>query len=286
MRLTNSSKLEITNSAKLTPKAKAWAIANWHYLTEVNTPLVNVNSSTKIKKGVKINLETAILYLKPASSISAITLCAGADLFGCEADCLESSGQLGMSVADNAKIKRTIIYLLRAVAFHSELRAEIERKAALAKKHGADFAVRLNGTSDIDFSLFICTMPEVQFYDYTKIYHRVKHNALDNYDLTFSGSANNEQTLKITARAIVNNLRTVLAVNTAETKGEYKLPNNLGLIPLVNMDDTDARFYDDADAVGVLARKGSNKHQRNTAEQQNGFFFNQSNMAKLAAMVN
>ena len=114
----------------------------------------------------------------------------------------------------------------------------------------------------------------------------MKYNWLDNYDLTFSGSANSESTLKITARAIRNGFRTVLAVNTAETKNEYKLPNELGLIPLVNMDDTDVRFKDAPDAVGVLKRKGSNKSTREADEQRNGFFFNQSNLAKLATMVN
>ena len=74
-------------------------------------------------------------------------------------------------------------------------------------------------------------------------------------------------------------------MNTAETKGEYKLPSKLGLIPLVNMDDTDVRFKDDSNAVGVLKRKGSNKLERATDELQDGFFFNQSNINKLAAMV-
>lgn len=285
MRLLNSSKIEVLLSDALTQKAKDWAMDNWTYLTEVNTPLVNVNSSTKIKKGEKINLETAILYLKPAASISAITLCAASELFGCEDDCLESSGQLGMTTADNAKIKRTIIYVLRKFEFLVELEKEIKRKAKLALKHDADFAVRLNGTSDIDFSRFIGAMPEIQFYDYTKIYRQIKKNDLPNYDLTFSGSANNDKTLRITARAIANNLRTVLAINTAETKGEYKLPNNLGLIPLINMDETDARFYDDKSAVGVLARKGSNKTKRAADENRNNFFFNKETLEKLEREV-
>ena len=89
----------------------------------------------------------------------------------------------------------------------------------------------------------------------------------------------------MTARAISAGYRTVLAVNTAETKGEYKLPLKLGNIPLINMDDTDVRFKDDANAVGVLKRKGSNKIERTADENRDGFFFNQSNINKLAAMV-
>ena len=281
-------RLELTKKAVLSSKAinreaKAWAMANWDYLTKTDTSLVNVNSSTKIEKGSKLDIYTAILYMQPADKVATITLCAGAEKFGCKSGCLISSGQLGMTAGQNASTKRTILYLLEEKRFLSVLRSEISK---LHAKYGDALAVRLNGTTDINFQVFIASMPDVQFYDYTKIYHRVKYNWLDNYDLTFSGSANSESTLKITARAIRNGFRTVLAVNTAETKNEYKLPNELGLIPLVNMDDTDVRFKDAPDAVGVLKRKGSNKSTREADEQRNGFFFNQSNLAKLATMVN
>lgn len=285
MKLVNSNQKEINQSKLLTKSAKQWAIKNWHYLTKVNTPLINVNSSSKIAKGKKINLLTAILYLKPADMVSTKTLCAGADLFGCKKDCLESSGQLGMKAGDNAKIKRTILFLLRQNEFMETMRSEILAHQKTAERKKQKFAVRLNGTSDIDFSSFIESMPNTQFYDYTKIFNRPKKNNIDNYDLTFSGSANNPNVLKITARAIKAGFRTVLAMNTAETKGEYKLPNKLDLIPLINMDDTDARFLDDLSAVGVLARKGSNKEQRQKDETRNNFFFNQSTINQLGELL-
>jgi hypothetical protein len=285
MKLLNSNQKEINQSKLLTKSAKQWAIKNWHYLTKVDTPLINVNSSSKIAKGKKINLLTGILYLKPADMISTKTLCAGADAFGCKKECLESSGQLGMRTGDNAKIKRTILFLLRERDFLEHMRAEILAHQKSAERKKQKFAVRLNGTSDIDFSNFIQSMPSTQFYDYTKIYQRVKNNTLKNYDLTFSGSANNPSVLKITARAIRAGFRTVLAMNTAETKGEYKLPNKLGLIPLVNMDDTDARFLDDLNALGVLARKGSNKDQRAKDESTNNFFFTQATINQLGELL-
>ena len=272
MKLLNSNQNEIKQSKLLTKSAKQWAIKNWHYLTKVDTPLINVNSSSKIAKGKKINLLTAILYLKPADMVSAKTLCAGAELFDCKKDCLESSGQLGMKTGDNAKIKRTILFLLRQNDFMETMRSEILAHQKTAERKKQKFAVRLNGTSDIDFSSFIESMPNITFYDYSKVFFRVKNNNLKNYDLTFSGSAKSEKVLSITARAIKSGFRTVLAMNTAETKGEYKLPNKLGLIPVINMDDTDARFLDDKSAIGVLARKGSNKEQRAIDESKNGFF--------------
>ena len=76
-----------------------------------------------------------------------------------------------------------------------------------------------------------------------------------------------------------------MAVNTAETKGEYKLPERIGLIPLLNMDDTDVRFKDRRDSIGVLKRKGSNKTERATDESRPNFFFNQSALAQLGQLI-
>jgi len=277
-----TTKKELLASTLINDTAKQWAIDNWQYLTTVNTPLINVNSSTKIEKGQKLNIHTGILYLKPADQVTTKTLCPTAQLMGCKKGCLIDSGQLGKKAGSNAATKRTIMFALNADKFRQHLKLEILQHKL---EYGDSLAIRLNGTSDIDFSDIIASMPDQQFYDYTKVYSRVLKNKLPNYDLTFSGSANNAKSLQMTARAISAGYRTVLAVNTAETKGEYKLPSKLGDIPLINMDDTDVRFKDDSNAVGVLKRKGSNKGQRAVDELQDGFFFNQSNINKLAAMV-
>ena len=275
----------VMKSPLINSAACKWAAANWDYLTKTDTPLINVNSSTKIEKGKKLDIFTGILYLKPADQVTTKTLCAAAELMDCKDGCLISSGQLGKKAGSNAATKRTIMFALQPDLFKRHLIAEITTHHL---NYGDSLAIRLNGTSDIDWSDVIASLPDVQFYDYTKIYARIlksQFNKLPNYDLTFSGSANNTKTLAMTARAIKAGYRTVLAVNTAETKGEYKLPSKLGDIPLINMDDTDVRFKDDAAAVGVLKRKGSNKTERARDELRDGFFFNQSNINKLAAMV-
>lgn len=272
----------VLKSDKLTDTAKRWVNQNWQYLSKINTPLINVNSSAKIVKGKKLNVYTGILYLKPADSVSRQTICPAAALAGCKAGCLESSGQLGMKTGDNAKIKRTICYLLEPERFNSELKQEITRHY---KKHGEALTIRLNGTSDIDFNALISSMPAIQFYDYTKIYYRVKNNHLKNYDLTYSGSANNDLVIKHTARAIKDGKRVVIAMNTAETKGEWKRPLSIGDIPLIDMDETDVRFKDAANAIGTLKRKGSNKAERKADSTKHGFFFNESTFNQLAAML-
>ena len=273
---------QLIKSDKINDNAKKWARENWDYLTQTDTPLINVNSSTKIEKGQKINVNTGILYLKPADQVTTKTICAAADLMGCKKGCLIDSGQLGKKAGSNAAIKRTIMFALEPETFKKHLRIEILKHQL---EFGETLAIRLNGTSDIDFTDLIASMPDQLFYDYTKIYSRVVKNKLPNYDLTFSGSANNAKSLQITARAIKSGNRTVLAVNTAETKGEYKLPQKLGLIPVVNFDDTDARFKDRKNAIGVLKRKGSNKAQRAQDEKKGGFFFTQSTLGNLAALI-
>jgi len=274
--------IKLMHSDKLTTTAKKWAINNWQYLSQTNTPLINVNSSAKVVKGEKLNVYTGVLYLKPADSVAKQTICPAAGKAGCKAGCLETSGLLGMKIGDNAKIKRTICYLLETERFGIELRKEINKHY---KKHSEALTIRLNGTSDIDFSALIASMPYIQFYDYTKIYYRVKNNRLKNYDLTYSGSANNDLVIKHTARAIRDGKRVVLAMNTAETKGEWKRPQLIGDIPLVDMDETDVRFKDAANAIGTLKRKGSSKTERKADSTKNGFFFNESTFNQLVAML-
>ena len=73
---------------------------------------------------------------------------------------------------------------------------EIASKRAKAKRMGYDFSVRLNGTSDLSPLAFkdpisgkniLELFPDVQFYDYTKVYNRIKlMEQYPNYDLTFS----------------------------------------------------------------------------------------------------
>ena len=63
------------------------------------------------------------------------------------------------------------------------------------KKYGTDkICIRLNGTSDIpyenipigNFPNIMAMFPNVQFYDYTKVFSRLKKGLPSNYHLTFS----------------------------------------------------------------------------------------------------
>jgi hypothetical protein len=223
-------------------------------------PLLGFNSSTKTAKGEKLNYKTGILYLKPASSVSIKTLCSHAKKSGCEDICLEDSGRLGMINGQLAMYRRTIAFLKDRKAFERQLINEIEKNAT------DKYAIRLNGTSDLDWSRVIEALPDIQFYDYSKNLKRCFLNTLPNYHLTYSGSFNGIRAIKDTKKALALRLNTALAFNTKECKGEFKIPETV-LVggeqrPIISFDDTDLRFLDPDHAIGSLTRKGSSREQR------------------------
>ena len=264
---------QLQDTKLIQTKAIKWGIDNLDYINSKN-PLLG--SSLKVEKGEKKGYYTAILYLQPANKVSVKTLCAGAKLNGCLKPCLISSGQLGMDTAQRAATRRTIIYILDRSRFDAMLGDEILK---LYKKHGDKVAIRLNGTSDIDFSEFISRFPQIRFYDYSKVYHRLKSNNIKNYDLTYSGSAFSNKSLEITARAVREGHRVAIAFNTAERKGEFKIPKHIQ-----SFDETDLRFLDD-NIVGALKYKGGSKAKRLELMDKENFFFTPKTYNKLENII-
>ena len=252
---------QIQDTSLINAQSKQWALENLDYINSSN-PLLG--SSIKVEKGESEGYFTSILYMQPADKVATRTLCAAAELFGCKRDCLIGSGMLGMTTGQRAATRKTIIYLLDTDRFYVMLRKEIQAKY---KKHGDKLAIRLNGTTDEDFTSFIASMPHVRFYDYAKIYARVIKNKLANYDITFSGSAYSEKTLYMTARAINAGHRVAIAFNTGETKGEFTMPTDLA-----DFDTTDLRFTD-AKVLGGLKYKGGSRQSRLDNMDKPNFFF-------------
>ena len=276
-KLNNMSKTELLRrvlDGALTETGKNWAIENIDYLLK---PMRLLGSSKKVEKGEAQKIITKVMYLFPHNAISLVTLCAGAKGAGCADDCLYQSGQLGMPVGRDAMAKRTILYVLFPKLFKKALIKEIRKAHA---KHGKALAIRLNGTSDIDWSDVIAANPETMHYDYTKLYNRVLKNKLPNYHLTYSGSAYNARSIKNTAKAINAGVNTAIAFNTKNLEGEFKTPSKLD-----NFDTTDLRFLDNAGAVGALTRKGSSRADREAENERASFFFNPESFNKLTSLI-
>ena len=94
---------------------------------------------------------TAILYLAPART-SGHNVCPLASV-GCKASCLNTAGRGQMGSVQLGRINKTKWYFLERDSFLNQLRIEIKRHILRCKKKGFKPAIRLNGTSDIDWNI-------------------------------------------------------------------------------------------------------------------------------------
>jgi len=153
------------------------------------------------------SLKTVILYLAPAQQNSkGVNLCPAADT--CKAPCLFTAGRGRFNNVQEARISRTELYIRDRQAFADLLTKEISKLYAKAQNTGTQIAVRLNGTSDLDFVAILKNRtgidilesygttlgagPGLIFYDYTKLIGKVRKYAGSKYTLTFSYQPGNE----------------------------------------------------------------------------------------------
>jgi len=212
--------------------------------------------------------------------VASKTICPNAIRNGCHVDCLVSSGMMGMKTQQLAMISRTLYYLNFREDFLAMLRVEITKGF---NKYGDNFAVRLNGTSDINWKDIVNEFPHITFYDYSKLRNMVVKNTNKNHHYTFSGSMYSQYSRKELRLAIDAGLNVAIAFNTKESKKDtLKIPDKLFNKPLVSFDDTDVRFKDKAGSIGYLKRKGSNINQRLQDNKEiNNFFVTEANIKEL-----
>ncbi len=230
-------------------------------------------ASPKLVKGEKFGWLSAVLHLAP-HTLSGHNVCPMATK-ECAAGCLESAGRGGIygradtqlvTVADGrrvrtntirrARIARTLAYFADPDAFLVKLAHEIELHARRAQQHNLLPAVRLNGTSDIQWEnvrhsdgwIIFDLFPEVTFYDYTKIPGRA--HLPRNYSLTFSFSGSNLPA----ALAELQAGRTTAVV--FDTRRGAALPDTWHGFPVMDADVSDLRFTDPAGSVAGLRAKG------------------------------
>jgi len=240
---------------KFTTKAEAKRLTGLSYLG-------SVASSSKIAKGLKYNEATFILYLAPANQ-SGYEVCP-MRTEGCTAACLHESGHnridTKLNRINNARIKKTRLFFEQKEFFMGWIIAEIQSAKKKAEKNGQRFSVRLNGTSDIEFNQFKFEgkpiyelMPEVQFYDYTKVYKRMRrYDEIPNYDLTFSFSGENETE---TVSTLITGAGRVAVVFEGP-----ELPTSWKGFPVVDGDAYDMRYLDPKGVVvGLRFKKVRNK---------------------------
>jgi hypothetical protein len=192
----------------------------------------------KTVKGEKFGILTGILYLAPAK-LSGFEVCPKRSE-GCTASCLYSAGMGAFSNVQKARIQKTLFYFGDRPKFLELIKEDIKKLQKQAKKDGQKLAIRLNGTSDLNWMQHdvFSSFPDVQFYDYTKVFNRLTKEIPSNYHLTFSKSENNDSEC-IQALELGFNVAVVF-----DTKKGDALPASWNGFPVYDGDDTDTRFLD------------------------------------------
>jgi hypothetical protein len=217
-------------------------------LQDLPPPWRLLSSSAKVNKCESVGVFARVLYFTPGILCPAATS-------GCRQSCLgHTSGRMRFRTHTESRDARAALLLEQPQLFLKRLRAELTLLEADALQHGLRPAVRLNGSSDLAWERLcpdlFTDFPNVQFFDYTKLYRRV----LDflectfpaNYHLTFSVDAKS----KDKAIDLLSRGGNVAAVFWPE------LPETWWGFPVINGDAHDARFLDPAGTVVGLLAKG------------------------------
>jgi hypothetical protein len=227
-------------------------------------------ASVKIDKSnaAQTRYLNAVMYLAPATMAGGPNLCP-CHTEGCFGEagenCIAGTGQLSMT--PDVLIGRSKFFFGDPKNFHDRLVAEIEHFLAGARKCGRKLAMRLNGTSDVNwearpmFRELFARFPDVTFYDYSKVASRVVRGGKqvrlpENYHLTFSLSEDNDEAaLQVAAHTDVN---IAVVFDLKPPRGEFPgdpLPATFGGRRVIDGDKHDLRFLDPAGVVVGLRLK-------------------------------
>ena len=220
--------------------------------------LLSVNSNPKIDKSNKVSEKywSCIMHLRPVST----KICPYQDIAKCKDACLNTAGLGGVYPSiQKARQKKTDLFLDDREEFMQVLIKDIHTFLRACKRKDKLPAIRLNGTSDIQwekidiegqniFEMF----PNVQFYDYTKIPTRKVDN-IPNYHLTWSYSEANEKYAKMFDK--VPNNKAVVFKNKI-------LPTMFKGLKVIDGDTHDMRFLDKPNSVVGLKAKGKARQDK------------------------
>ena len=195
---------------------------------------------------------TFILHLRPVNT----KICPFQNVAKCKAACLNTAGLGGVYPSiQKARQRKTDLFLNDRNEFMRQLFADIVKIEKHCIKKGKTPAIRLNGTSDIQYELIkvngsnvFDTFPNITFYDYTKIPNRKVSN-IKNYSLTWSYSEANKKYSDY-FNTVPNNIAVVF---------RDKLPKTFNTKEVINGDLTDLRFLDPVNIIVGLKAKGKAK---------------------------
>ena len=234
--------------------------------------LGNYEHSAKMLKSKKNGTITYCIYLAPAN-MSGYEVCPCSQF--CRKFCLNGSGVNRVEIQavgfeesriNKTRIKKTKLFFENKELFMKIMIHEIIKTRRYAEKHGMEFSVRLNGTSDISPEDFVYKgenilniFPDVQFYDYTKVYSRIDLlKKYPNYDLTYSYNGHNWGACK---KFLEMGGKVAVVFNNKEM-----LPMAFDNYPVIDANGYDMRYLDPPRTIMGL------HYHRTAANYENGVY--------------
>lgn len=214
---------------------------------------LSVGVDAKTKKGEKKGYLTGILYMAPAQVAGGRNMCPFSTA-GCRAVCLYTAGRGGFNSVQQARIRKTLEFQNNPTEFVKLLTEDISCLIKKAEKQDMIPAVRLNGTTDIEWEKYgiMEQFPDLQFYDYTKWPCGKRMSIPKNYHLTYSFSEKERAGLDAVGWKIRGfNTAVVFAGGLPSTflVGETDWP-------VIDGDESDLRFLDPKGVIVGLKTKG------------------------------
>jgi hypothetical protein len=240
--------------------------------------LIISGMNAKTIKGDKLgSFETAIMYLAPFKSVYG-NVCPMAETAACFAGCLNTAGRGAFNSVQKARLNKTRRYFSDRAQFMADLVTDLDKFVRYCERKGVNSAVRLNGTSDIQFEVahpairsgvryasIFDAFPEVQFYDYTKIAKRMYRQLPANYALTLSFSAANNAYGASILKAHKETGCNVAVVFRDKATRQVWIDSGFAGSAVIDGDETDLRFTDPQGVIVGLYAKG------NARKDQSGF---------------
>ena len=220
--------------------------------------LIRAGGDAKTIKGNGEYL-TAILYMTPYKTLGA-NLCPMAETAGCLSGCLNTAGRGAMNSVQRGRARKAEWFVRDRASFMAQLDTDLSRFVAYCRKRGVQPAVRLNGTTDIQWELIadeglrtiFQRWPNIRFYDYTKIANRRLN--IPNYHLTFSYSEASPVYLRQAEKAMSRGMNVAVVFRDKE-----RMPAFFYGRRVVDGDKNDLRFLDPRNVVVALYAKGNAK---------------------------
>lgn len=214
------------------------------------------STNAKTAKNQKVS-KSFIMYLAPHKQNSYGKNVCGHASPGCAESCLYTADRGKFSNVQQARIRKTDMFFSDTTGFLQGLYDELLKINDLAAMAKDPVAVRLNGTSDLDFIELInrrfnadvlSELSNIQFYDYTKNLSRAMKYLGSRYHLTFSRSeTNNDECMQYL----------IAGGNVAMVFD--KVPESFMGFPVINGDESDLRYMDGDNVIVGLKAKGDAK---------------------------